>query len=263
MLPLRDDISTSRKPFINLALIAINVGVFVYEWTLPQDALRLLLGTWGTVPAAFNPGAGLGPLSISEYPTFITGLFLHGGLWHLLGNMLFLWTFGDNVEDRLGHARYLFFYLTCGIAASVAQVASDVSSPIPIIGASGAIGGVMGAYMISYPRARVLTVFWFFFFVRLIWIPAVVYLGVWFAFQLLSAARSSQAGGGVAVWAHVGGFVAGVVLVLIMKPLKPLKPGSRGSAELAEIHRPNIDEPGAIPIEDRRSRGLRSSSGRG
>jgi len=216
MFPIKDSIPSSGRAFVNWALIAINCGVFIYEFRLPPEALDAFIFQWGLIPRDLGLGVGGGEMAgaLSETPTVVSSMFLHGGLGHLLGNMLFLWIFGDNVEDRLGHVAYAIFYILCGVAASSVQVFSNVDSPVPIVGASGAIGGVMGAYMISFPRARVLTVFIIFIFVRLIWIPAFFYLGLWFAIQLLSATASSGTpGGGVAFWAHVGGFGAGILLL--------------------------------------------------
>jgi membrane associated rhomboid family serine protease len=224
LLPLRDSIPSRHPAFVNWALIVANVAVFVYEVRLPPEHLEALVGRWGIVPLAYRPGEDALPNVLPRLPNFITAMFLHGGIGHLFGNMLFLWIFGDNIEDRLGHVRYLVFYLSCGIVASLVQVVSDLDSGIPIIGASGAIGGVMGAYLLLFPHARVLTLFFIIIIVRLIWIPAVVYLGVWFLIQLIEALNAPPGvGAGVAFWAHVGGFVAGVVWIVVLRVL----PGQR------------------------------------
>lgn len=203
---------------MNWLLIGVNVAVFLYEISLPPEHLEALVGRWGVVPLAFNPGE-LSPGEVAgRLPSFLSALFLHGGVGHLLGNMLFLWIFGDNVEDRMGHFRYLIFYLSCGIAASLVQTLADLDSAIPVIGASGAIGGVMGAYMLLFPHAHVLTLLFIFVFIRMVWIPALVYLGIWFLLQLVEALSAPPGiGAGVAFWAHVGGFAAGAVWGLMLR----------------------------------------------
>lgn len=222
MLPIRDSIPSETVPLVNWILIAANVGVFGYEISLPSEEIEGLIFQWGAVPANFNLSSNSFGGFMTALPTIVTSTFLHGGWGHLLGNMLFLWVFGDNVEDRLGHLRYLIFYLLCGVSASAIQIVAEPQSPIPIVGASGAIGGVMGAYMISFPRAQVLTFFWFFIFVRFFWVPAALYLLIWFGFQLFSAlAAGAQGGeaaaqGGIAFWAHVGGFAAGMLFVKLL-----------------------------------------------
>lgn len=239
MIPIRDSIPSARVPFVNLVLIGANAAVFIYEWTLPVGALEAFIGRWGAVPARFELGQGSILRALAYSPTLVTSIFIHGGPLHVAFNMLYLWIFGDNVEDRLGHARYLVFYLICGVAASVCQVIFGGQSTLPIVGASGAIGGVMGAYLIAFPRARVLTLFWFFIIIRMIWVPAVLYLGVWFLLQLLQAARGwgavGEAGqGGVAIWAHVGGFAAGAILILVMKKAPPPRRSAAKARSSAE-----------------------------
>ncbi len=225
MIPLRDSIPSSTFPLVNWVLILTNVAIFVYEVSLPPEALEAFVFQWGAVPAAFNPAAeAFAP--VQAMPTLLSGMFIHGGVDHILGNMLFLWIFGDNVEDRLGHLSYLIFYLLCGLVASLAQIFFSLGSTVPIIGASGAIGGVMGAYMIAFPHSHVLTFFWFFFLIRMVWIPAAFYLVLWFGLQLLyaiagAAAVSGAEGGGVAFWAHVGGFAAGMALLPVMQKRRP------------------------------------------
>ena len=206
MIPLRDDIPSRRLPVISWLLIAANVTVFLYEVAL-GPALRPLIQERGIVPAEFagDPGA--------EALTLLTSMFLHGGWGHLLGNMLYLWIFGDNVEDRMGPLRFLFFYLAAGAAAGLAHIYSQPDSTIPTVGASGAVAGVLGAYLVLYPKARVLTLLPT-FPMAMAEIPAVFFLGVWFVFQLFSGALQlsiSRGSGGVAFLAHIGGFLAGVV----------------------------------------------------
>lgn len=223
--PIRDSIPSSRFPFINLLLIAANVLAFIYEMMLDPQAIEAFIYQAALIPASFDPEtSSVGEMAAAS-PSFISSMFLHASVAHLVGNLLFLWIFGDNVEDRLGHGRYLLFYVACGIVAALVQVLADLDSQIPILGASGAIGGVMGAYLVSYPRARVLTVVWFLIFVRFIWIPAVIYLGLWFVFQLISALYAPPGeAGGVAFWAHVGGFVAGVVLIFLLPKAASRRP---------------------------------------
>lgn len=210
MLPIRDNIRSERLPIVNYALVALNIFVFVFEISLDDRALEALIRTWGLVPARYPD-----LLAVVTGPSVLTSMFLHGGLGHLASNLLYLFIFGDNVEDWLGHGRYLLFYVACGLAAALGQYLMDPASAAPMVGASGAISGVLGAYLVLYPKARLVTVWWLFIFIRFIELPAVLYLGVWFLMQLTSglAVTQSASGGGVAFWAHVGGFVAGVLTI--------------------------------------------------
>lgn len=215
MIPIKDDNPTRTFPIINYALILANIVVFVYQATLPPHAYKAFVLSNAMIPAripAFLAGH-LG-FQVAFYPLF-TSMFLHSGLLHLLGNMLFLYIFGDNVEDTFGHIPYLIFYLFCGIGSGVTHVAFNLHSAIPAIGASGAISGVMGAYAVLFPRARVLMLF----FIFLIPVPAVLVLGYWFLIQFLEGIGQLGAGatGGVAFWAHVGGFVIGLLVALLVK----------------------------------------------
>lgn len=208
-----------RKPFINWILILINLCVFIQELVLSRSELNQLFYNLGVIPAEvtylLKTGAPLEPLFIP----FITAMFLHGGWVHVLGNMLYLWIFGDNVEDMLGHFRYLLFYLLAGIAGSLAHVAANPTSPVPIIGASGAIAGVLGGYFITFRRSRVLALVPIFFFLTLMEVPAVIFLALWFVIQLFNGAASlGGAVNPVAWWAHVGGFIAGMVLIKLLVP---------------------------------------------
>lgn len=205
MFPIRDHNPSGRTPFVTLVLIGINALVFVTYWLgLPSDeALGRFFMTYGLVPARISQGEG--------YGTFLTSMFLHGGWMHLIGNMLFLYVFGDNMEDEMGHVPFLVFYLACGVAAAGAQHLAEPASMIPMVGASGAIAGVMGGYLLMFPRARVDVFFFFVVFFRVIPIPAWVVLGVWFAMQLGSGWMTPADQGGVAYWAHAGGFLAGLV----------------------------------------------------
>jgi len=206
MIPLRDTIPSSRVPIVNYAIIAANVLVFMYEVSLGPAAERFIYA-WGLVPNAF------------AWVKLLTSMFLHGGLLHLIGNMLFLYIFGDNVEDRLGHGRYLAFYLLCGLAAGAAQALVSPGSNVPMVGASGAIAGVLGAYLLFFPRARIVTLVPIFVFLQMIEIPAVVFLVFWFIWQTMSgvATLGHDAKGGVAFFAHIGGFVAGMILGPVLR----------------------------------------------
>jgi membrane associated rhomboid family serine protease len=225
MIPLKDSIVRRTFPIVTLALIAINVIVFFHQVSLSPRAGQAFVMTYGMVPShlqlALDPDSNLN-LSDALIPLF-TSMFLHGGWLHIIGNMWFLWIFGDNVEDELGHFQYLIFYLICGLGSGVAQLLFSWGSKVPAIGASGAISGVLGAYLIFFPGTQVLTLvplLIFFFTVRL---PAIVFIGVWFLFQFLSGIGSMQTGasGGVAWWAHVGGFVLGIFLVkTVMQPAR-------------------------------------------
>jgi len=204
MIPLRDVIPSRTRPVVTIALIAANAAVFLLQQSLSPAGFERFILTWGLVPAQFS------------VHTVFTSMFLHGGWMHVVGNMLYLWIFGDNVEDRLGHGRFLAFYLLCGTAAALLQVAFSPGSRMPMIGASGAIAGVLGAYLVMFPRSRILTLVPIFVFVQIVEIPAIFFLGIWFLLQLLSGVGSLVQPadvGGVAFWAHAGGFVAGLLLV--------------------------------------------------
>jgi len=217
MIPLKDTIPSRTFPFINYVLIGVNIYCFLYQLSLGYS-LEKFIYTWGVVPLRITTLHG-DPFHILM--TFITSIFLHGGWLHLLGNMLYLYIFGDNVEDRLGHFRYLLFYLLCGVFASIVQVLSAPYARVPMVGASGAIAGVMGAYFCLFPYARVVTLVFIFFFIEFIEIPAFFFLLFWFILQFLNGTLSfssqSGAAGGVAWWAHIGGFVAGILLLLVFK----------------------------------------------
>lgn len=216
MIPLRDTIPSKTVPFVNYALIGVNVLAFLFELSLGGH-LQGFVQVFGVVPertiAIITREPAL--LHYAAFP-FITSMFLHGGWLHLLGNMLYLYIFGDNVEDALGHIRYLIFYLACGVAASLAHLALNLDSAVPTVGASGAIAGVLGAYFLLYPAARVVTLLPIFIFIQIIEIPAFLFLGFWFLLQFINgtAAAASQSAGGVAWWAHIGGFAAGAVYIL-------------------------------------------------
>jgi membrane associated rhomboid family serine protease len=217
MLPLKDDQPRYSTPYVTGFLIVINLLIYFFESRLPARSLNLFIRHYGVVPShleAVLQGSSRYPLPVVILP-FFTSMFLHGSWMHVIGNMWFLYIFGDNVEDYLGHFKYLVFYIFTGLIAMVTQVIINLNSTLPTVGASGAIAGVLGAYFVIYPRARVLT--WFFIFV--LWVPAWIILGYWFALQFLSGTASVLAVrgdmGGVAFWAHVGGFVAGALLVKV------------------------------------------------
>jgi len=219
MLPLRDVNPTRSLSIMTIILIAINVLVFIYELILgPQ--LEGFVQSWAIIPYEITHGVDLPPASIQPiYLTLITAMFLHGGFVHIAGNMLFLWIFGNNIEDAMGSLRFLVFYLLCGLAAAFAQIAVGPNSDIPNIGASGAIAGVLGAYLLLFPRAEVQTLVFLGFFVRLVRLPALLFLGLWFVLQLFSgvAGLGMEATGGVAWFAHIGGFIAGLVLINLFR----------------------------------------------
>ncbi|HOA21943.1 MAG TPA: rhomboid family intramembrane serine protease [Anaerolineaceae bacterium] len=213
MIPIRDEIKARRVPYVNYILIAINVGVFIFEF-MSGPRLEALISEFALVPAQLTAGLDLGDMR-----SVLTSMFLHASWMHLLGNMLYLWIFGDNVEDRLGHFWYLLFYLAGGFVAALAHWAINPASSIPTVGASGAIAAVLGAYLLMYPRARVYTFIPIGFFVRLRLLPASVVLLLWFILQLFSGVLTIGAGdvGGTAFWAHIGGFVFGVLVGWLAK----------------------------------------------
>ncbi len=228
MIPIRDDVPSRTYPIVNVALIALNVLAFLFEVTLEPGQLELLMHDYAVVPARYfaSSSSGLLPLGVDQstvglvVPIF-TAMFLHGGWLHVGGNMLYLWIFGDNVEDRMGHAKYVIFYLLCGVLATLAHIFTNAGSRVPSLGASGAIAGVLGAYLVLYPRARVITLVPIFIFLQFIRLPAILLLGFWFVQQFFYGVASigvhSAQTGGVAWWAHVGGFVSGMLLVNVFK----------------------------------------------
>lgn len=255
MIPLRDSVRSSTTPYVTWLLIAANVAVFLYQLLVesrleeaaarevleasrrlglpfvPAEAVSLRaqelyaawLHEWGLVPLELRRTGGFG-----EYVTLLTSMFLHANWLHLLGNLWFLWIFGDNVEDRLGHVPYVFFYAAAGLAAAGAQFVFDPGSEIPMIGASGAIAGVLGAYLVLFPRARVLTLVPIFIFLEFLEVPAVLFLLVWFVFQNLApAAFTPAAEGGVAYWAHIGGFVVGAAFCWLLRNRLRARPVER------------------------------------
>lgn len=213
MIPLRDSQPSYSPPVVTILIIMANTAVFLYELSLDRFSLNYFISTYGIVPARL------------ELTTLFTSMFLHGGWMHFLGNMWFLWIYGDNVEDILGRFKYLFFYLACGLAAGLVHVMMNPDSRIPTIGASGAIAGVMGAYMVKFPHSRILTLVPVFLFLTTVEVPAVFILGYWFLLQFFSGVGtigdSHLSQGGVAWFAHIGGFLAGMLLVNLLHPRPP------------------------------------------
>jgi membrane associated rhomboid family serine protease len=209
MIPLRDVIPSRTTPVVTISIIALNTVVFFYQYSL-GPAVEDFVVAFGLVPADFS------------WATLVTSMFLHGGFLHFAGNMLYLWIFGDNVEDRVGHGRFVAFYLLCGAAAALAQTFTDPSSTVPMVGASGAIAGVMGAYFVLYPRSRIVTLVPIFFFIQILEVPAIFFLGIWVVLQFASGIGSlarvaGEPAGGIAFWAHVAGFAAGLSAVFIFR----------------------------------------------
>jgi membrane associated rhomboid family serine protease len=220
MIPIGDYAGARpRFPFVNLMLILINVAVFIYELTLGSNLNNFIL-TWGAIPKDLTTGIDSGPLLPSGLPVYVTlisSIFMHGGWIHLIGNMVFLWVFGDNVENAFGSVKYLIFYIVCGVAATWVQIATGTGSTTPVIGASGAIAGVMGAYLVMFPGAMVRTLIFVVFFVTVIHLPAVILIGLWFLLQLFQGITSVGMDVSTAFWAHVGGLIVGAILALFLR----------------------------------------------
>jgi len=223
MIPLKDTIRASSFPVVNICLIAINSFMFLVEiWMGPE--LQHFIQTFGVVPARYFSLTQTDPGNfVLRFLPILVSMFLHGGWVHIIGNMWFLWIFGDNVEDRMGHLRYLIFYLLSGIGAALLHIYLNPTSTVPTIGASGAISGVMGAYFLLFPHARIITLIPIFFFIDIIELPAILFIGYWIALQFFGGAIALSAAhqaGGVAWWAHVGGFFTGMVLLPFFKQRK-------------------------------------------
>jgi membrane associated rhomboid family serine protease len=237
MIPLRDANPTNRTPVVTIGIIAACVAVFLYQFTLESSseaALETFIRRWAVIPEQLVAALRAGAFLSQETATLVTSQFLHGGLIHIGGNMLFLWVFGNNVEDRFGRLRFLVFYLVGGIIAALSQVAVDPHSTVPTIGASGAIAATLGAYLVLWPRARVTTAIFLVFFYQLIDIPAVIVLLVWFGLQLLDGimalgVTTSAAAGGVAIFAHIGGFIFGAAVALVVRAVGGPGPSRRVS----------------------------------
>jgi membrane associated rhomboid family serine protease len=228
MFPIRDHNPSGRTPFVTIALIAVNILVFLGYFPGMNDfRLNGFFLDWGLIPARVMAGQG--------FETVLTSMFLHAGWMHLAGNMLFLWIYGDNLEEEMGHVGFLLFYLAAGVAAAGLQAWADPASRIPMVGASGAIAGVMGGYLLLFPRAKVDVLFIFIIFFRIFAIPAWIVLGLWFAIQIFGGLNTPGEGGGVAYWAHAGGFLAGLVLTLPVW----LRRGGEGYWDRTEGHPPH------------------------
>jgi membrane associated rhomboid family serine protease len=220
MIPLRDDNPSELRPVVTIALVALCTLAFLWQLSHGRQGGEAVIYSLGLIPSVLFGIHDLPPdlATIPPTLTLLTSMFLHGGWLHLIGNMLYLWIFGDNVEDAMGHVRFIFFYVLCGVAAALAQAIPDPQSTVPMVGASGAISGVLGAYLLLYPHARVLVAIPLGFFLHTMRLPAGVVLLLWFGLQFLSnVLTSSSDGGGVAFRAHIGGFVAGMVLVTVFK----------------------------------------------
>ncbi len=219
MIPIRTNIPSKRWPFVVVFLIAVNLAIFFYELSLGRGLETFIRGN-ALIPERFMKALDTCQVELVFLPLFFS-LFMHGGWFHLLSNMLYLWIFGANIEDRLGHIRFFLFFLLCGIAASILHISANPSSQIPTIGASGAVAGLLGAYLVFYPTARILTLVPIFFFIRIMELPALLFLGIWFFIQFLSGISSLSISevstGGVAWWAHIGGFIAGGAIALLMR----------------------------------------------
>jgi membrane associated rhomboid family serine protease len=217
VIPLRDINPTERFSIVTLLLVIANTAVFLYELTLGKTGGELFVSSYALIPARLFsvsvPSGGPLPAAV----TVLTSMFLHGGIPHIAGNMLYLWIFGNNIEDDTGRLRFVLFYLLCGTAAAMTHALANKASIVPMIGASGAISGVLGAYLLLYPRARVVTLVFFGFYIRTLELPAMIVLGSWFVIQFLSALSASSSGGGIAWYAHIGGFVAGMMLIGLFK----------------------------------------------
>ena len=226
MIPLKDDVPSTGFPFVTIGLIVLNVLVFLYQASIgmgSERAAEAFIMEFGAVPCRITGACAVPGDFPPPIATIFTSMFMHGGLFHVAGNMLYLWIFGDNVEDILGHGRFLLFYLLSGVAAALAQIVMNPDSRVPMVGASGAVSGVLGAYLILFPYARVLVLLIFGFFFRIVRWPAVIVLGFWIVVQFLNglitvSVAAGGAAGGTAWFAHIGGFLAGMVLLFLMRP---------------------------------------------
>ncbi|WP_322864933.1 rhomboid family intramembrane serine protease [Aquicoccus sp. G2-2] len=245
MFPIRDHNPSGSTPYVTYALIALNVLVFLSNLTLLDNprAMTIFYFNWGIVPARISAGQG--------YETLLTSMFLHGGFMHIFGNMLFLWIFGDNMEDQMGHTGFALFYLACGLGAGMAHVMMQPGSLVPTVGASGAIAGVMGGYLLLFPRAKIDILFIFIVFFKIFTIPAWTMLAVWFVVQFFGGLTADVNGGGVAYWAHAGGFILGVLFTLPVF-LRLGGPGFWQSHAFRPPHPEAVYDPSPIPVIRRR-----------
>lgn len=212
MIPIKGEVPTRSFPITTLALITLNAVLFVRALLIPPEDRGAFILNLALIPHELTHGAPFAPHLVYNIATLFTSMFVHAGLLHLGGNMLYLWIFGGCIEDAVGHGRFLCFYLLCGIVGAAAQIAVDPASRVPVVGASGAIAGVLAAYMVMFPTARILTLVFLLFFVRLVPIPALIVVGIWLLIQLINAGQIAP--GGVAWFAHLGGFVAGLILIV-------------------------------------------------
>jgi rhomboid family protein len=230
MIPIRDLNPTRTFPFMTILLILANSAVFLYQLTLRPRALDTFIRTFAVVPFEISHGVDVPPLiGLPIYLTIVTAMFMHGGWLHIIGNMLYLWIFGNNIEDRFGHVRFLIIYLIWGVIAAFAQIVVDPESRVPALGASGAIAGVLGAYLIIFPNARVDTLLFIGFFITTVRLPALIVIGQWIVIQFLTGIASlgvANDAGGVAYFAHIGGAVAGLAIGIIYRLLNPRPPAS-------------------------------------
>ncbi len=251
MIPIRDAIRSKNFPAVNFIIIGLNIIIFL--WQLAQGPhLKETLYLYGIVPLRYSdPELAAHFTRLQQYLPFLSSMFLHGGFLHIIMNMWFLYIFGDNIEDRLGHIRYLVFYLFCGLAAGLVHLVTNWNSNIPTIGASGAISGIMGAYLLLYPRSKILTLIPIFFFFQFVEIPVFIFLGYWLLIQLFSASFTPSHVGGVAFWAHIGGFVAGLIFIKIFDviPRTGLNSGLRQFTERQRTPRIQPLTPLSIPDE--------------
>jgi hypothetical protein len=251
MIPIRDAIRSKNFPAVNFTIIGLNIIAFL--WQLAQGPhLQEALYLYGIVPLRYHdPALSIHFTTFQQYLPFLTSMFLHGGFLHIIMNMWFLYIFGDNIEDRLGHIRYLIFYLFCGVAAGVVHLFTNWNSNIPTIGASGAISGIMGAYLLLYPRSRIMTLIPIFFFFQFVEIPAFIFLGYWILIQLFSASLTPRNVGGIAFWAHIGGFITGLIFIKIFDviPRTGLSDGLRQYTERQRTPRIQSLSPLSVPEE--------------
>lgn len=220
MFPIRDENPVFRTPVLTVALIVVCCVIFMLQAAAGSVGGQEIAYKFGLIPSVLLGERQLPPELDLGFPalTLFTSMFLHGGWMHLIGNMWFLWIFGNNIEDVLGHGRFLLFYILAGLGAAAVQIFFNPGSEIPMVGASGAISGILGAYILLFPHARILTFVWLGFFITTMHIRAVWFLGIWFGMQALNAIVSDGSGGGIAWWAHIGGFVAGILLLFFLKP---------------------------------------------
>lgn len=222
VIPLRDENPTQTIPLVTIAIILVNILVFLYELALGSD-LNSFINSYALFPGRFTQSLSASPLTFTAFLPIFSSMFMHGGFIHIIGNMLYFWIFGNNIEDVLGHMKFFFFYLICGVGAALAHILSAPDSALPTLGASGAIAGVLAAYLLLFPRARVLTLIPIFFFIELAELPAFLIIGLWFVLQLANGVASitsqpvSAGVGGVAWFAHIGGFLTGLLLILVLR----------------------------------------------